>query len=66
MEKQDKKGWLDNFLAKMMSRKLTVFLISTGAFFGGQLSNEHWVYISLAYIGSQAAADIVATVKGVK
>ena len=59
----DNLGFLDNVISKLTSRKLLVWL-SGLVFFGfGRLESEHFVWISLVYIGSEGLADIVARVK---
>lgn len=65
-EKQDPKGFLDRAIARLTSRKLLVWGFSTGLLLSGTLTGEQWIYVSLAYLGSQGIADIVATVKKAK
>jgi hypothetical protein len=52
-----KKGKLDIFLEKLISRKLLVFLSATGLMVWDGLSSETWGMIAIVYIGSQAAVD---------
>ena len=58
MATEDKAGKVDTFLQKIASRKLIVWLTSTGLLIGGQVNGEQWVGLALAYIGVQGLADI--------
>jgi hypothetical protein len=49
---------LDKWLAKLVSRKLLVWLTSTGFLIAGLITSEQWVAIALAYVGIQGFADI--------
>ena len=51
---------LDKVLAKIVSRKLMVWMTATGLMLTQTvpLQSEDWVAISLAYIGIQGLADI--------
>ena len=51
-------GFVDKGLSKFFSRKLFVFLTSTGLMLHGTLASTDWTAIALVYIGSQAAVDI--------
>ena len=57
------KAWLDQHLNHFVSKKLLVFSVATVAFFMGSLPSESWVQLAMAYIGSQAAVDIVAKLR---
>jgi len=57
------KAWLDAHLNHFISKKLLVFSVATVAFFTGSLNSELWVQLAMAYIGSQAAVDIVAKLR---
>ena len=61
---EDKKGYLDTVLTKIASRKLMVWISGLVFFSIGRLDNDGFIYLSLAYIGSQALADIVTKIKG--
>jgi hypothetical protein len=54
------KHLIDTTVSKFFSRKLLVWLSTTGLLLAGSLDGEQWVAISLVYIGTQAAADIAA------
>jgi len=49
---------LDNLLGKVISRKFTVFSLSTIFLYLGSITGDQWVAISLGYIGIQGIADI--------
>ena len=57
MTVQDAKGALDRGIAKFASRKLLVWLTSTGLLAHGDINGEQWVSIALAYVGTQAFVD---------
>ena len=57
------KSLVDKHLEKYLSRKLLVWLATTGLLFADKLNGEQWVAIALAYIGSQGAADIATAWK---
>ena len=48
----------DRYLDKLMSRKLLVWLTTTGFLISGHVTNEQWMAIALAYVGVQGFADI--------
>lgn len=52
-------NFVDTFAGKVYSRKLTVWVVSTIAFFLGQIDLETWKYITLVYIGTQGAVDLL-------
>jgi hypothetical protein len=49
---------LDVYLEKIVSRKLLVWLTSTGFLVGGLITNEQWVAIAFGYVGIQGFADL--------
>jgi len=51
------KGVLDSFQEKIISRKLLVFLISTGLLVWSGLDPETWSLIAMMYIGGQSVID---------
>jgi len=57
------KAFVDRNLEKFMSRKLLVWVTTTGLLFADKLDGEQYVAISLIYLGSQGLADIAATWK---
>ena len=60
------KAFVDRHLERYLSRKLLVWLATTGLLFADKLNGEQWVAIALAYIGSQGAADIATAWKSGK
>jgi hypothetical protein len=56
-------GKIDNLLGKWASRKLLVFVIATTLSFAGNITSADWTYIAVAYIGSQAAVDLISKFK---
>jgi len=60
-EKRDSKGFADNLVSRVTSRKLLVWASGTYLCLAGNLQGSDWVAISLAYIGSQALVDVAAT-----
>ena len=57
------KAFVDRHLEKYLSRKLLVWMTTTGLLFADKLNGEQWVAIALAYIGSQGLADIATAWK---
>jgi hypothetical protein len=49
---------IDKAVAKVVSRKFTVFILSTLFLYFDKLSGDQWVAVSLGYIGLQGIADI--------
>ena len=60
----DKRGVVDKFREKIVSRKLLVWLTGTVGMFMGVVSDNNWVAISLAYIAIQGIADIASQWRG--
>lgn len=60
------KALLDNWMSKVISKKLLVFLICTIAMFMGLIISGDWVEVAMAYIGSQAVIDAVKEFKNDK
>lgn len=50
---------LDFLLNKLISRKLSVFVIACCALFSNNLAGKDWVIIATAYISLQGFSDIV-------
>ena len=55
----NRKGLLDAFQEKLVSRKLLVFLTATGLLIGAGLDPDTWGMIAMFYIGGQSAIDAV-------
>ena len=54
---------IDKFLNLTISKKLTVFVVSTVLVFRGNIQGMEWVYIALMYIGTQGAIDLYNRIK---
>ena len=57
-------GRIDRFLGKWASRKLLVFVLATILSLVGSVTSGDWTTIAVAYIGSQAAVDLISKYKG--
>jgi hypothetical protein len=53
----------DKFLEKFASRKLIAWATATCALFLSHLTSHDWVMLTMVYIGSQAAVDLVVALK---
>lgn len=53
---------VDRFLAKWVSRKLTVFIVGSFGLFAGNLQSADWVVIATAYILVEGVTDAVERV----
>lgn len=66
---EETKGYFDQFVGKIISRKFLVWLVATVLMFVTAftkftvLSSNDWVIISAMYIGSQTIVDAVAANK---
>ncbi len=56
----------DLLLGKLISKKLTVFIIATIFILRGFLDGEQWVTIAEWYIGTQGVVDVTRVIKGTK
>lgn len=54
---------IDKFLNSWVSKKLTVFVVATGLALSTKITGSEWVDISMMYIGSQAAVDLVTKLR---
>ena len=52
------KAVIDKTLAKVVSRKFTVFALATLFLYFNHLTGDQWTAISLGYIGIEGIADI--------
>jgi len=59
-----KSGALDRMFSKVASRKLMVWMTATALMSVSALDSEHWVWISIVYLGGQSAIDIFERIKG--
>jgi hypothetical protein len=60
------KAIIDKRLEKYLSRKLLVWLTTTGLLLADKVNSEQWVAIALAYVGIQGFADIAVRWKSGK
>jgi hypothetical protein len=51
-------GKLDKLIERWTSRKLLVWLTTTGLLLSGLVTSDEWLAIALGYIGIQGVADI--------
>ena len=61
---EDKPGWLDIDLNKFVSKKLFVWIIATVLLFMNHITADHWMSISMGYIGVQSVVDLATAWKG--
>jgi len=54
---------LDKILEKVISRKLSVFIIACVGLFLGNLTSTDWVIIATAYVSIQGFTDIILKIK---
>jgi len=57
---------VDKWLAKLISRKLLVWAVSTGFLAFDIIQSDQWVAIALAYVGVEGFADIAIRWKSAK
>ena len=66
-EEQKKKvrrgALIDRALYKMVSRKLMVWFVATGALFVGLIDAESWLNVSMVYIGSETVINAALALK---
>ena len=58
-----RKEKIDFYLGKLMSRKLTAFVIGSVGLFTGQVSDDNWVILATAYISIEGVTNIVERLK---
>ena len=58
-----KQEFIDKYLNKAVSKKLTVFLIACYFTYTGKLTGEEWTVIATAYIGIVAFSETVLKLK---
>jgi hypothetical protein len=54
----------DLLLGKLLSKKLTVFLIATIFVLHSYLQGAEWVEVAKWYFGAQGAVDVATAIKG--
>jgi hypothetical protein len=50
---------IDRVLGKIVSRKLTVFIVASYGMFHGNIDSSDWTIIGAIYIGSETAISII-------
>ena len=50
---------IDSFIARLLSRKLIVFILATIGLFNMNLTSSDWVIISGIYLAVEGGADII-------
>ena len=58
------KAFVDQWIGKLTSRKLLVWLTATAAVFADKITSDDWVIISGIYIGTQSVIDGIAKLRG--
>ena len=58
------KAFVDKNLERFMSKKLLVWLTTTGLLMTDHVNSEQWMVIATAYVGTQGFIDAVARFKG--
>lgn len=53
----------EEFLSKIVSRKLTVWIGATVALYEGLISSKDWVFVTVAYILFQGLGDVLSICK---
>ena len=61
-----KREVIDKILNKLVSRKLTVFIVSCAGLFSGKLDGDNFVVVACIYIGAEAATTIAERLFKVK
>jgi len=60
---QKVKAFTDRYVEKFISRKFLAWVVATGLALHGVLESEHWVWVTVSYLGTQAAIDAVVALK---
>ncbi len=58
------KAFVDAHLEKLISKKLLVWITSTGLLLADKVTAEEWIVLATAYVGTQGFVDVVARLKG--
>ena len=58
------KAFADRHLERFVSKKLLVWLTTTGLLLAEKVDSEQWIIIATAYVGTQGFVDVVARFKG--
>jgi|TARA_Y100000310_G_scaffold275712_1_gene292396 hypothetical protein len=60
---QEIKAFADRYVEKFISRKFLAWCVATALALYGVLESEHWVWVTVSYLGTQAAIDAVVALK---
>ena len=58
------KAFADKHVQRFISRKFLAWIAASGLALYGVLSSSDWTSLTMVYIGSQAAVDLVKGLKG--
>jgi len=58
-----KQEFIDKYLNKAVSKKLTVFLIACYFAYAGKITGSEWIIIATAYIGIVAFTETILRLK---
>ena len=58
------KAFADKHLERFVSKKLLVWLTTTGLLLAEKVDSEQWIIIATAYVGTQGFVDVVGRLKG--
>ena len=58
------KAFADRHLERFVSKKLLVWLTTTGLLLAEKVDSEQWIIIATAYVGTQGFVDVVTRLKG--
>ena len=58
------KAFADKHLERFVSKKLLVWLTTTGLLLAEKVDSEQWIIIATAYVGTQGFVDVVGRFKG--
>ena len=58
------KAFADKHLEKFMSKKLLVWLTTTGLLLAEKVDSDQWIVIATVYVGALGFADVVARFRG--
>ena len=57
------KAFTDKYVERFISRKFLAWITASGLALYGVLSSSDWTSLTMVYIGSQAAVDLVKNLK---
>ena len=57
------KAFMDKYVERFISSKFLAWITASGLALYGVLSSSDWTQLTMVYIGSQAAVDLVKSLK---